>query len=126
MWGVQELSLQHISNILWAYASFLRVGRPMAAAFLGELRSRLRTSAFNAQQLSNLLWSLCIAGVPAHHPICVPWGTCARSRSSMLHASALSFDTYLIKNEMKLLTFYGARKPAASARDPWKGTAQCA
>ena len=68
VWGVQELSLQHISNILWAYASFLCVGRPMAAAFLQELRSRLRTAAFNAQQASNLLWSLCIAGVGAPHP----------------------------------------------------------
>ena len=67
-WGVQELSLQHISNILWAYASFLCVGRPMAAAFLQELRARLRTAAFNAQQASNLLWSLCIAGVGAPHP----------------------------------------------------------
>ena len=68
VWGVQELSLQHISNILWAYASFLCVGRPMAAAFLQELRSRLRTAAFNAQQASNLLWSLCIAGVGAPPP----------------------------------------------------------
>ena len=65
---MQELSLQHISNILWAYASFLCVGRPMAAAFLQELRSRLRTAAFNAQQASNLLWSLCIAGVGAPPP----------------------------------------------------------
>ena len=76
VWGVQELSLQHISNILWAYASFLCVGRPMAAAFLQELRARLRTAAFNAQQLSNLLWSLCIAGVPIHHSTCT-WRTFA-------------------------------------------------
>ena len=37
--------------------------RPMASAFLEELRSRLRHATFNAQQLSNLLWSLCIAEV---------------------------------------------------------------
>lgn len=60
----QELSLQHISNILWAYVSFLEMRDPMAAAFLAELRERLRRATFNAQQLSNLLWSLCIAEVP--------------------------------------------------------------
>lgn len=59
----QELSLQHISNILWAFVSFMQLSGPMVGAFLKELRSRLRHATFNAQQLSNLLWSLCIAEV---------------------------------------------------------------
>jgi hypothetical protein len=59
----QELSLQHISNILWAFVSFMQLSGPMVGAFLEELHSRLRHSTFNAQQLSNLLWSLCIAEV---------------------------------------------------------------
>ena len=59
----QELSLQHISNILWAFVSFMQLSGPMVGAFLEELRSRLRHFTFNAQQLSNLLWSLCIAEV---------------------------------------------------------------
>ena len=63
MLGLQELSLQHISNILWAYVSFLQMREPMTSAFLEELQLRLRKAAFNAQQLSNLLWSLCIAEV---------------------------------------------------------------
>ena len=59
----QELSLQHISNILWAFVSFMQLSGPMVGAFLKELRLRLRHATFNAQQLSNLLWSLCIAEV---------------------------------------------------------------
>lgn len=61
--GLQDLSLQHISNILWAYVSFLQMREPMTSAFLEELQLRLRKATFNAQQLSNLLWSLCIAEV---------------------------------------------------------------
>ncbi len=61
--AAQELSLQHISNILWAFVSFVRLSGPMVGAFLEELRLRLRRATFNAQQLSNLLWSLCIAEV---------------------------------------------------------------
>ena len=60
---MQDLSLQHISNILWAYVSFLQMREPMTSAFLEELKLRLRKATFNAQQLSNLLWSLCIAEV---------------------------------------------------------------
>ena len=59
----QDLSLQHVSNILWTYASFLQVKPAMASAFVGEIERRLTTEAFNPQQLSNLLWSLCIAEV---------------------------------------------------------------
>ena len=62
-WCLQDLSLQHISNILWAYVSFLQMREPMTSAFLEELKLRLRKATFNAQQLSNLLWSLCIAEV---------------------------------------------------------------
>lgn len=61
--GLQDLSLQHISNILWAYVSLLQMREPMTGAFLEELRLRLHGATFNAQQLSNLLWSLCIAEV---------------------------------------------------------------
>ena len=69
---LQELSLQHISNILWAYVSFLQMREPLTGAFLGELRARLRKATFNAQQLSNLLWSLCIAEVaPLPPPSCL-------------------------------------------------------
>ena len=39
---LQDLSLQHISNILWAYESFLQMQVPMTSAFLEELKLRLR------------------------------------------------------------------------------------
>ena len=59
---MQELSLQHISNILWAFASLWVVREPLASAFVAEVQLRLAGEDFNAQQLCNLLWSLCIAG----------------------------------------------------------------
>jgi hypothetical protein len=62
---MQALSLQHVSNILWAYASLQRLRPPMAAAFVDEILRRLAAEPFNPQQLSNLLWSLCIAEVRA-------------------------------------------------------------
>ncbi|CAL8462328.1 g1861 [Coccomyxa elongata] len=58
---VQELSLQHVSNILWTYASFLHLKPAMTSAFVSEVERRLTREPFNPQQLSNLLWSLCIA-----------------------------------------------------------------
>lgn len=61
--SLQELSLQHVSNILWTYASFLHLKTGMTGAFVTEIRRRLTLEPFNPQQLSNLLWSLCIAEV---------------------------------------------------------------
>ncbi|KAK9818101.1 hypothetical protein WJX72_007196 [[Myrmecia] bisecta] len=56
----QELSLQHVTNILWTYASFLHPVPGFYEALLAEIRRRLAQEQFNAQQLSNMLWSLCI------------------------------------------------------------------
>lgn len=60
---LQDLSLQHITNILWTYASFLHDVPDMLPAFTSQILKRLHTDQFNAQQLSNLLWSLCILQV---------------------------------------------------------------
>lgn len=64
----QELSLQHVSNILWTYASFLHLKLAMTSAFVSEIERRLTREPFNPQQLSNLLWSLCIAEVMSLSP----------------------------------------------------------
>ena len=63
MLALQELSLQHITNILWTYASFLHDVPDMLPAFTSQILERADTDQFNAQQLSNLLWSLCILQV---------------------------------------------------------------
>ncbi len=63
MLGVQDLSLQHITNILWTYASFLHDVPNMLPAFTSQILERTQYEQFNAQQLSNLLWSLCILQV---------------------------------------------------------------
>ena len=60
---LQDLALQHITNILWTYASFLHDVPDMLPAFTSQILKRLHTDQFNAQQLSNLLWSLCILQV---------------------------------------------------------------
>lgn len=60
---MQELSLQHITNILWTYASFLHDVPNMLPAFTCQILERTHSQQFNAQQLSNLLWSLCILQV---------------------------------------------------------------
>ena len=60
----QDLSLQHISNILWTYASFLHLPPARLETFVAEIRARFEVENFNAQQLSNVLWSLCICQVP--------------------------------------------------------------
>ena len=80
----QELSLQHVSNILWAFASFLHLRRPMAHAFVAEVLRRLAAEPFNPQQLSNLLWSLCIAEARALTPLLArcPVPTCCSSPSN--------------------------------------------
>lgn len=57
---VKDLSLQHITNILWTYASFLHDVPDMLPAFTSQILERSHKEQFNAQQLSNLLWSLCI------------------------------------------------------------------
>ncbi|KAL0032386.1 hypothetical protein WJX79_008625 [Trebouxia sp. C0005] len=57
---VKDLSLQHITNILWTYASFLHDVPEMLPAFTSQVLERSHKEQFNAQQLSNLLWSLCI------------------------------------------------------------------
>ena len=57
---LQDLSLQHITNIMWTYASFLHEVLAMMAAFRQQILQRTQIEQFNAQQLSNLLWSLCI------------------------------------------------------------------
>lgn len=60
---LQDLSLQHITNILWTYASFLHDVPEMLPAFTSQVLERSHKEQFNAQQLSNLLWSLCILQV---------------------------------------------------------------
>lgn len=64
--ALQDLSLQHITNILWTYASFLHDVPDMLPAFINQILERAHTDQFNAQQLSNLLWSLCILQVIWH------------------------------------------------------------
>ena len=59
----QELSLQNISNLLWAYAVLGAVPERLAAACVRELKRRLPHEPFTLQQLTNLLWSLCLAQV---------------------------------------------------------------
>ena len=56
-----ELSLQHISNVLWAFASLDLLRPGTMPEVLSEAESRLGAQAFNAQQLSNLLWALSIS-----------------------------------------------------------------
>ena len=71
---LQDLSLQHITNILWTYASFLHDVPDMLPAFTSQILERSHKEQFNAQQLSNLLWSLCILQVC---PLW-PWLICKR------------------------------------------------
>ncbi|KAK9831449.1 hypothetical protein WJX81_006122 [Elliptochloris bilobata] len=58
---LNDLSLQHISNLLWAYAVLGAVPERLAAACAGEFKRRLPQEPFTLQQLTNLLWSLCLA-----------------------------------------------------------------
>ena len=58
-----ELSLQHISNVLWAFASLALLDSHTMPEVIHQAESRLGAQAFNAQQLSNLLWALAISQV---------------------------------------------------------------
>ncbi|GAB4822437.1 hypothetical protein N2152v2_009483 [Parachlorella kessleri] len=60
-----ELSLQHLTNIVWAFASLhFDQGGGVLPALVAEVRRRLGDTQFNAQQLSNLLWSLAVIEHP--------------------------------------------------------------
>lgn len=61
--AVQELSLQHITNIMWALASFDHKLPCVPKVFVPELVKRMGRESFNAQQLCNLLWSQAIMQV---------------------------------------------------------------
>ena len=62
---LQELSLQHVTNIMLASARMqMHQNLPsMLPVFVDEIFKRLGTEHFNAQQLSNLLWALAIQQV---------------------------------------------------------------
>ena len=62
---LQELSLQHVTNIMLASARMqMHQNLPsMLPVFVDEIFRRLGTEHFNAQQLSNLLWALAIQQV---------------------------------------------------------------
>ena len=66
----------------------------MTSAFLEELRLRLRKATFNAQQLSNLLWSLCIAEVDlltqSWPTICVTTHCAPRHKNPAAQSSAFT------------------------------------
>ena len=66
---MQDLSLQHITNIVWTYATFLHDVRDMLPALISQLLERSQTEQFNAQQVSNLLWSFCILQVSPEIPL---------------------------------------------------------
>lgn len=61
--GSQELSLQHITNVSWAYASLGVVVPRLAAALRTEVSRRLAAEQLSAQQLCNLLWALALLRV---------------------------------------------------------------
>lgn len=65
---MQDLSLQHMSNILWMFATFAHLPSDVVQAIAEELRTRLKTEIFNAQQLTNNLWSLCLREVEPDVP----------------------------------------------------------
>ena len=60
---VQELSLQDISNLLWAYAVLGAMPQRLAMACAGELKRRLPTERAMLQHITNSVWSLCVAQV---------------------------------------------------------------
>jgi hypothetical protein len=65
---VQELSLQHITNILWTFANLRYLPEVMMHRFVADVERRLTSEPFNAQQLSNLLWALAISQVNVRMP----------------------------------------------------------
>ena len=52
-------------NIVWAFSSLLYLRKDVMELFVAEARGRLEREDFNAQQLSNLIWALCISQVLA-------------------------------------------------------------
>ena len=93
---LQDLSLQHITNIMWTYASFLHEVPAMMTAFRQQILQRSQIEQFNAQQLSNLLWSLCIFQVGL---------ACHQMKLSLVVANACICEHLL--NLLKLLRMFG-------------------
>lgn len=60
---VQTFSLQHISNVMVAFATFLFLPPGLINSVVTEVEKRLTKETFNAQQLSNLIWALSISEV---------------------------------------------------------------
>ncbi len=60
---VQDLSLQHITNVSWAYASLGVVAPRLVAALREEVLRRAAAEQLSAQQLCNLLWSFALLRV---------------------------------------------------------------
>ena len=64
MENVHELSIQHLANILWSYATLNFHASGMFQAFAAELKKRVSGDSFepiSAFQLANIIWSLSIA-----------------------------------------------------------------
>ncbi len=59
----QDLSLQHITNVSWAYASLGVVEPRLVAALRDEVLRRAAAEQLSAQQLCNLLWSFALLRV---------------------------------------------------------------
>ena len=59
----QDLSLQHITNVSWAYASLGVVAPRLVAALRSEVLRRAAAEQLSAQQLCNLLWSFALLRV---------------------------------------------------------------
>ena len=68
----QDLSLQHVTNILWAYAVFAwhdARGFPEAAAREVLQRVQRKNEQLSSQQICNLLWALAIMQVSHHRSL---------------------------------------------------------
>ena len=59
----QDLSLQHITNVSWAYASLGVVAPNLVTALRNEVLRRTAAEQLSAQQLCNLLWSFALLRV---------------------------------------------------------------
>ena len=55
--------MQHITNILWTFASFQHDVPGLLPALTEQTLQRTYQEQFNAQQLSNILWALSILKV---------------------------------------------------------------
>jgi len=61
--SVQELSMQHLANIAWSYATLNFHASGMFQAFAAELKKRISgnlVESISAFQLANVIWSLSI------------------------------------------------------------------